>query len=50
MEARIAKEKKKLMKYSPLIHELIVRDLKVKYRRSFLGYLWSLLHPLLMKR
>lgn len=35
-------------KYKPLIHELVIRDLKVKYRRSFLGYLWSLLNPLLM--
>ncbi len=37
----------KLLKYRPLINELVVRDLKVKYRRSFLGYLWSLLNPLL---
>lgn len=36
------------LKYKPLIHELVIRDLKVKYRRSFLGYLWSLLNPLLM--
>lgn len=28
--------------------ELVIRDLKVKYRRSFLGYLWSLLNPLMM--
>ena len=35
-------------KYKPLIYELVIRDLKVKYRRSFLGYLWSLLNPLLM--
>lgn len=35
-------------KYRPLIHELVVRDLRVKYRRSFLGYVWSLLNPLLM--
>lgn len=34
--------------YRSLINELIVRDLKVKYRRSFLGYIWSLLNPLLM--
>ena len=27
-----------LKKYQPLIHELVSRDLKVKYRRSFLGY------------
>ena len=37
-----------LKKYRPLIKELVKRDLKVKYRRSFLGYLWSLLNPLLM--
>lgn len=37
-----------MKKYKPLIYELIVRDLKVKYRRSFLGYVWSLLNPLLM--
>lgn len=37
-----------LKKFSPLIRELVSRDLKVKYRRSFLGYLWSLLNPLLM--
>lgn len=36
------------MKYKPLIYELVSRDLKVKYRRSFLGYIWSLLNPLLM--
>lgn len=40
--------KQHLFKYRPLIHELVIRDLKVKYRRSFLGYLWSLLNPLLM--
>ncbi len=38
----------KLEKYKPLITELVIRDLKVKYRRSFLGYLWSLLNPLMM--
>ena len=32
----------------PLIKELVKRDLKLKYRRSILGYLWSLLNPLLM--
>lgn len=37
-----------IRKYSPLIRELVSRDLKVKYRRSLLGYLWSLLNPLLM--
>lgn len=35
-------------KYKGLLNEFVIRDLKVKYRRSFLGYLWSLLNPLLM--
>lgn len=39
---------RQIQKYSPLIRELVSRDLKVKYRRSVLGYLWSLLNPLLM--
>ena len=39
---------RKLNKYRPLMNELVKRDLKVKYRRSALGYLWSLLNPLLM--
>lgn len=36
------------VKYKPLIQELVSRDLKVKYRRSFLGYVWSILNPLMM--
>ena len=35
-------------KYRTLLGRLVQRDLKVKYRRSVLGYLWSLLNPLLM--
>ena len=39
---------KELVKYSWLLQELIIRDLKLKYRRSVLGYLWSVLNPLMM--
>lgn len=35
-------------KYKYLLGNLISRDLKVKYRRSFLGFMWSILNPLLM--
>lgn len=34
--------------YVPLLRELVSRDLKLKYRRSMLGYAWSLLNPLMM--
>jgi len=36
-----------LQKYKFLIVELVSRDFKVKYKRSVLGVLWSLLNPLL---
>ena len=36
------------MKYRYLLSNLIGRDIKVKYRRSVLGILWSVLNPLLM--
>jgi len=34
--------------YGFLLSQLIKRDFKTKYRRSFLGLLWSLLNPLLL--
>ncbi len=34
-------------KYRSLLSELVRRDIKIKYRRSVLGVLWSLLDPLL---
>lgn len=36
-----------LKKYSFLIKQLVARDFKVKYKRSVLGVLWSLLYPVL---
>lgn len=39
---------KTLFKYKDLIIDLVKRDLKLKYRRSFLGYVWSVLDPLLI--
>ena len=34
--------------YNGLLRELVMRDIKVRYRRSFLGLLWTVLNPLLM--
>lgn len=34
--------------YRDLLAQLVSKDLKLKYRRSFLGYLWSILNPLLI--
>ena len=35
-------------KFRPLLYELVARDVKIKYRKSVLGVLWTLLNPLLM--
>lgn len=35
-------------KYSFLMSQMISRDFKVKYKRSVLGIIWSLLYPVLM--
>jgi lipopolysaccharide transport system permease protein len=39
---------RELVQYRELIRNLVVRDLKVRYKNSLLGVLWSLLNPLLM--
>lgn len=35
-------------KYKDLLIQLVTKDLKLKYRRSILGYVWSILNPLLI--
>lgn len=37
---------KGFIRFKDLMGELVSRDLKLKYRRSVLGYLWSVLNPL----
>ncbi len=34
-------------KYKNLLYELVIRDIKIRYRRSFLGLLWTLINPVL---
>src|SRR5204862_4614484 len=37
-----------LLRYRALLRNLVATDLKLKYRDSLLGVVWSLIHPLLM--
>lgn len=36
------------LKYRFLLQDLILKDIRIKYRKSILGILWSVLNPLLM--
>ena len=37
-----------LVRYRELVRNLVVRDLKTRYKNSVLGFFWSLVNPLLM--
>lgn len=39
---------KGFIKYKSLLYELVVRDIKIRYRRSVLGLLWTIINPILM--
>ncbi len=35
-----------MMRYQFLLRELVLRDLKVRYAGSYLGFLWAFVHPI----
>lgn len=39
---------REVIRYRSLLQNLVKRDVKVRYRNSVLGVIWSLLNPLLM--
>ena len=39
---------KDILRYRDLVSTLVARDLKVRYRRSAIGFLWTMLQPLAM--
>lgn len=41
-------ELKRLLDFSELLKQLVLRDIKLRYRRSYLGYVWSVLNPLML--
>src|SRR5439155_16033645 len=44
---RIVEEARGLWDFRNLVRELVVRDIKARYKRSVLGILWTMLAPLL---
>lgn len=45
---RGAAELRDIISQKSLLYELVHRDLTVRYKRSFLGFFWTMLHPLLL--
>lgn len=45
---RLKDELRDLVQHRHLAWQLIHRDLTIRYKRSVLGFLWTMLHPLLM--
>ena len=41
-------EAREIFRYRELLRNLVFRDIKVRYKRSFLGFVWVMLNPLLM--
>ncbi|MCL5104468.1 MAG: ABC transporter permease [Armatimonadetes bacterium] len=39
-------ELRELLRYKDLLKQLVIRDLKVRYKNSILGFFWSLANPL----
>jgi len=39
-------ELKELYRYRDLVRQLVIRDIKVRYKNSVLGFFWSLVNPL----
>jgi ABC-2 type transport system permease protein/lipopolysaccharide transport system permease protein len=44
----ISEDRRELVRFWPVVQNMVVQELKVRYQRSFLGFVWTLLNPLLM--
>jgi ABC-2 type transport system permease protein/lipopolysaccharide transport system permease protein len=46
--AAVAADLRELARFWPVVQNMALQDLRVRYQRSFLGFFWSLLNPVLM--
>jgi ABC-2 type transport system permease protein/lipopolysaccharide transport system permease protein len=46
--ASLRQERDELIRFWPVVQNMVVQELRVRYQRSWLGFLWTLLHPILM--
>lgn len=46
--ARLADDRRELVRFWPVIQNMVAQELRVRYQRSMLGFFWTLVHPILM--
>src|SRR5689334_13583402 len=46
--AALCDDARQLRRFLPVIHNMVVQDLRVRYQRSVLGFFWTLMNPILM--
>jgi ABC-2 type transport system permease protein/lipopolysaccharide transport system permease protein len=46
--ARLQADRRELSRFWPVLENMVVSELRVRYQRSILGFFWTLLNPLLM--
>ena len=44
----MADDRRQLVRFWPVVQNMVVQDLRVRYQRSVLGFFWTLLNPILM--
>ncbi len=48
MRVELSGSLKELARYRELLYNLVTKEIRVKYKNSFLGFMWSLVNPLMM--
>ena len=46
--ARLRDDRRELVRFWPVVQNMVVQELRVRYQRSILGFVWTLLNPILM--
>jgi len=44
----ITDDRRQLARFWPVVQNMVVQELRVRYQRSVVGFFWTLLHPILM--
>ena len=45
---QLQREVRDILDHRHLLYQLVHRDLTIRYKRSALGFFWTMLHPLLL--